>query len=384
MSQRIPLAWRQLTFEPMKLVASTGGVVVSVTLMWMQLGILASLYDSATVMHGNIVADFVVIHPQSENLRNLKAFSSRSLFRLRGHPDVTELAEFLTGNADWRVPETGNIKQIAVYGVEPEGNWLALPGIAEHANALRGDNTFLFDRNSRNVFGRVLPALAEGRAVHVEVSRRKMKLVGLTAVASSFGQEGCMVLSRANFLRVNERHAPNQLEAGFVRIRPGADREVLQAAFNQFLAPEARVLTPSQFKKMELDYWRNNAPVGFIFTTGTVVGFFVGFVVVYQILYNDVTNHLPQYATLKAMGFSDGWLLRHVIREGMYLAVCGYIPGTLCALGLYRLMHIYTGIPMGPTWSRAVTLLLLTSLMCFLGGVMATRRLREADPADVF
>lgn len=144
------------------------------------------------------------------------------------------------------------------------------------------------------------------------------------------------------------------------------------------------MLTPAEFYAFELRFWKSNSPVGFVFTTGTVVGFFIGFIVVYQILYADVTNHLPYYATMKAMGFADGFLLRLVIRQGLILSVLGYVPGSLLALGFYKVMEAGTSIPVAPTWERAGLLFVLTTLMCFLSGAMATRRLRAADPADVF
>jgi putative ABC transport system permease protein len=87
---------------------------------------------------------------------------------------------------------------------------------------------------------------------------------------------------------------------------------------------------------------------------------------------------------MKAMGFTDGYLLRLVVREGIILSIIGYIPGSLLAMGFYKAMNLATGIPIAPTWERAGLLLVLTFFMCFLSGVMATRKLRSADPADVF
>lgn len=384
MAQRLPLAWKQLTFERMKLLTAITGVMVAVMLMWVQLGILAALYDGATTIHRHLNADLVVLHPLSDTLNQVKPFSVRTLYRVRGHPDVTAVGELLVGPVQWRNPDTGEQKQIQVYGIDPEAGWLSLPGMVEHAVALREDNTFLFDRRSRSVFGPVVMAVERGERFEVEMNHRRSRAVGLTNLAASFGQQGNVITSRANFLRLHPGHPPAHVHVGLVRLRPQADVTAVQGYFRRTLAPEAVVMTPAEFTEFELRFWKTNAPVGFVFTMGTVVGFFIGFIVVYQILYTDVSNHLPHYATMKALGFADGFLLRLVIRQGFILAILGYVPGSLAAIAFYKVVQAGTSIPVTPTWARGWQLLGLTCLMCLVSGAMATRKLRAADPADVF
>jgi putative ABC transport system permease protein len=384
MPQRIPLAWKQLTFEKMKLLTAVAGVMVAVMLMWVQLGILASLYDSATVVHRGIRADLVVVHTLTDSMNQSKPFSVRTLYRARGHAGVQEVGELLLGSVTWRNPDDGSQWNIQCYGLDPEGGWLAVDGLEESAAALRAPDTFIYDRKSKPVFGKVLPAFDRGDTVEVEMSRRRVRMVGTTSMAASFGQMGNVVTSRENFLRLKGGHSADQVHVGLIRLRPGADVNAVKAELAAELSPEAKVFTQPEFAEFELRYWKTNAPVGFIFTMGTVIGFFIGFIVVYQILYTDVTNHLPYYATMKAMGFTDGYLLRLVVKQGIILSAVGYLPGTLLALAFYKAMNIATGIPVQPTWERAGMLLGLTFLMCLLSGAMATRRLRAADPADVF
>lgn len=386
MSQRIPLAWRQLSFEKMKLFTALAGVMVAVLLMWVQMGILAALYASVTEFHRHIDADLIVMHPLSENMGmgKMKPISTRTLYRFRGHPDVTEIGELLVAPVDWRNPETGEIRQIVAYGLDLDRTWLNLPGTREHAHALREADTFLFDRKSKNVFGPVLPTIERGEHLEVELNHRLARAVGLTAIATSFGQEGSIITNRANFLRFHPEFDSDQLNVGLIRLRPGADVKQIQEYYRTVLAPEAVVLTPQEFTDFELHYWKSNSPVGFVFTMGIMVGFFIGFIVVYQILYTDVSNHLPQFATMKAMGFSDHYLLKIVLRQGWILAILGYIPGSLLAIGFYHVIEAGTAIAVAPTWERAGILLVLTICMCLLSGFLATKRLREADPADVF
>ena len=115
-----------------------------------------------------------------------------------------------------------------------------------------------------------------------------------------------------------------------------------------------------------------------------VVGFLVGVIIVYQILFSDVSDHLPEYATLKAMGYSNSYLLRVVFQEAIILAVCGYIPGCLISIGLYEITRSATSLPLIMPPMRIIQTLGLTIVMCIASGGIAVRKLGSADPADIF
>jgi putative ABC transport system permease protein len=114
------------------------------------------------------------------------------------------------------------------------------------------------------------------------------------------------------------------------------------------------------------------------------MGLIVGIVIVYQILYTNITQHLPEYATLMAMGYKNSYFVWLILRQSLFLAVMGYIPGLLIALGLYYITKQATLLPVYMTVQRCLFLFLLTLFMCFFSGIMATRKLRKADPVDIF
>ncbi len=150
------------------------------------------------------------------------------------------------------------------------------------------------------------------------------------------------------------------------------------------MGPYLKVLTRDEMIQNEFAFMRRRTPIGFIFTLGTVVGFFVGFAIVYQILYTDVANHLPQFATLKAIGYTHAYLVSVVVKSSLILSVLGYIPGTLVAAGVYWLAWKATNLPMQMTWQRGLGIFLATVVMCTASGLLAVRKLKQADPADVF
>ena len=124
--------------------------------------------------------------------------------------------------------------------------------------------------------------------------------------------------------------------------------------------------------------------MGFIFSLGVLVGFIVGSIIVYQILFGDVMNSLPQYATLKAMGYRDSYVISIVIQQSAILALVGFIPGLLLSMGLYSLLATVTKLTVLMTTTRALQVLALTFVMCVGSGTLATRKLVQLDPADVF
>jgi putative ABC transport system permease protein len=114
------------------------------------------------------------------------------------------------------------------------------------------------------------------------------------------------------------------------------------------------------------------------------MAFVVGVVIVYQVLSTDVNAHLKEYATFKAMGYSNSYLLGVVFEEAIILACLGFIPGFLLPNILYVLAANATALPISMTFSRAILVSSLTVVMCMLSGAIATRKLQSADPADMF
>ena len=384
MSQRIPLSWLQLKHEKMKLFAAVAGVMVSVVLMWMALGLLQALFASAVVFHGALGGELIVIHSQYEHLLHSQPFSSRLLYRLRGSSDVQDVFSIYVQMAEWKNPWNGEVRSIQCYGVETEMPSLNLPGFAEQVQELRKTDVFLYDRVGRPRFGNVVAASERNELIEPEINRRRMTLTGLIDLGASFGADGNILVSHANFLRLFSDRKSGAIDVGVVKLQPGVSVVSAQQAFQELLGKEVRVLTREEYKEVELFYWKAATPIGVIFSAGTVVGFFIGFIVVYQILYTDVTNHLPHYATMKALGFSDHYLYRLVLEQSFQLAMLGFVPGTLTAAAMYAVLRKVTQLPMILEPTRGVALAVVTVLMCMFSGMLAIRKLGSADPADVF
>ena len=114
------------------------------------------------------------------------------------------------------------------------------------------------------------------------------------------------------------------------------------------------------------------------------VGFLIGVAICYQILYTDILDHLPQYATLKAIGYRNRDVVALVMRKALYLGALGFVVGLAVSAGLYEALHDYSGIRMQFTAGRTLVVLLSTIAMCLASAGIAIRKVVEADPAEVF
>ena len=382
----LPVAWLQLSHSRAKLLAAVAGIVFADLLMFMQLGFLASAIEISTYIHRRVRGELVILNPLTDNIEAAKAFPRRQLMRAHGHPEVETVAPLYTGIVQWRDPWTGSKRSLFVYGVVPHAQAIAVPGLAESTGPLHEADTCLFDTRtrSRKEFDMVLKKLEAGEPVEAEVNARRIKVVGTTTIGASFNVEGNLVTSDANFIRLFPERSPATIDIGVVRLCPGADLRQVKADLQRIYGSDLLVLTIDEFADREKDFLLRTRPIGFIFSVGTVVGLFVGFAIVYQVLFTDVNNHLPQYATLKAIGYTDRYLRMIVLQEALILSLLGYFPGALLAAALYVLIVNTVGLPMYMTFGRAVLIFALTVVMCGFSGLVAMRKLKQADPADVF
>jgi putative ABC transport system permease protein len=378
------VAWLQLSHGRAKLLAAVVGIIFADLLMWMQLGFRAAAIDSSLYIHEQLRGELVVINPLTEQMAAARPFPRRQLTRVSGHPDVEAATPLYTGTVIWRDPWTGAKRSLFVYGVVPFDPAIGVPGVTERAGALHEADTCLFDIRSRQEFETVLEKLAAGQPVAAEVNGRRVNVVGTTTIGASFDVDGNLVTSDANFSRLFPQRAPASIDLGVVRLRSGSDPDRVKGELQKIYGSDLLLLTTGEFKARDRDYFLRTRPVDFIFAMGTAVGFFVGFAIVYQVLFSDVNNHLPQYATLKAIGYADGYLRAVVLEEAAILSLLGYLPGAALAAVLYLLTAKVTSLPMQMTLGRGVLIFVLTVAMCSFSGLVAMRKLTQADPADVF
>jgi putative ABC transport system permease protein len=378
------VAWKQLSHQKMKLAAASAGVIVAVMLMLVQLGIRQGVVDNSVAFPKRIEADLVVVSPRTKTIFQSAQFARRLLYRLPSHPDVEGVSEIYMSTARWKNSWTKTEFPISIYGIEPTQSMIKLPGYKSKAEALRSMDRVVFDGMSRTTFGPVVQSLQEERHFETEVNQRRTHIIGAINVGVSINNDGNLFCTPTNFLRLFPNRSAGAIDLGLVQLKSGCNQGVVARQLQQLLGHEAKIVTRAQLIQSEIQFLRENAPIDFIFGMGAVVGFFIGFVVVYQILYTEVTNHLPQLATMKAMGFTDRYLLRLVVWQSLILSILGYVPGFFLAIALYSVAESQIQMPFAMTWTRGIGVLISTIVMCSLSAVIAIRKAWSADPAEVF
>ena len=382
--RRIPLSWLLLTRQPVRLLVALAGISFAGILMFMQLGFRDGLFDASVTAHRLFDADVVLISPRSASSVSMEAFPRRRLIQTLADPDVEGVTPVHWGLMLWRNPETRRNRSILALGFNPDDPFFVDPSLAQKTDALKQKGRILFDQLSRPEFGPIADWYRDGRVVETEIAGNRVRVAGLVSLGTSFGADGNLLTSTETFLDLMPQKPPGAIEVGLVRLKPGADPEQVVSRLSQRLPKDVSVLTKQGFIDFEQNYWKSSTSIGFIFTLGAAMGFVVGCVIVYQVLYTDVSDHLPEYATLMAMGYRLSHLLGVVVREGFYLAAMGYVPAYLAGQGLYWFVRDATKLPVGMDLSRALTVLVMILVMCMLSSLLAMRRLIDADPAEIF
>ena len=382
--RRIPLSWLLLTRQPVRLLVALAGISFAGILMFMQLGFRDGLFDASVTAHRLFDADVVLISPRSASSVSMEAFPRRRLVQTLADSDVDGVTPVHWGLMLWRNPETRRNRSILALGFNPDDPFFVDPSLAEKTDALKQKGRILFDQLSRPEFGPIADWYRDGRVVETEIAGNRVRVAGLVSLGTSFGADGNLLTSTETFLDLMPQKPPGAIEVGLVRLKPGADPEQVVTRLGQRLPKDVLVLTKQGFIDFEQNYWKSSTSIGFIFTLGAAMGFVVGCVIVYQVLYTDVSDHLPEYATLMAMGYRLSHLLGVVVREGFYLAAMGYVPAYLAGQGLYWFVRDATKLPVGMDLSRALTVLVMILVMCMLSSFLAMRRLIDADPAEIF
>lgn len=383
-AKKTPIAWLTLVDHPRRLLASLGGVAIASVLMFVQMGFHNGLLDSQTYVIRRLNADLFIIHRQKQAPLPQLPFPRVRVIQARGVPGVAAaypmyLQEY---GAAWKNFTDGREHPIQVFGMNPDDPVFLIPEVQRQAAALKQADTALIDSRSRRFYG------ATEAGFPAELSRRAVRIVGTFPLGADFRNDGSVIVSERTFEDALRSLDPLQrrshVELGLLKVRPGATPESVQQAVAAALPSDVLVLTKQQFIDRTSDYWTRAKPVGIVFGIGMLVGFAMGVAICYQILYIDIADHLPQYATLKAMGYSNRRLVALVLQKGFYLGALGFVPGLVASVGAYAVLQWYSGIRMELTLPRVLLVFAATVAMCLVGAVIAIRGVVEAEPAEMF
>jgi putative ABC transport system permease protein len=368
----------------MRLAAAIAGVSFANVLVFFQLGLSGGLYDSQKRPIQRINGELVMVSGRYLYLGEQLNFPRARLTQALGVEGVKAVTPLYLGLSEWLNRDTRQQKQALVFGIAPENPGLQLPELASDPLLLQRGDALLFDTRSKANAGPVAATVRREGRYETELGGVRAVVTGLFSLGLTFAADINLVTSSTNFKNYFPNQSADDIQMGVIQLQPGVDPLRVKATLATFLDPSVKVFTIEELAAAEVAYWRRNTSFGLIFGLGVLVGLVVGGIIVYQILYSDVGDHLAEYATLKAIGYSDNFVVGIILQESLILALLAFAPSLLLSLGLYGFLARSTSLMVVMSAGRALLVFGFTLGVCGISGWLATAKLRRLDPAEIF
>jgi putative ABC transport system permease protein len=372
----VPFAFRLLLHERSRLIASVGGVTFALLLMLLQIGFRNALLDSAIQLLRQVDADILVINKEKDPFLERNRMHKERLYQALSAPGVATASPLWLALLQWKNLEEETLHPIRVIGFDPNAPTFLIEQVTAQAEKLKQIGTGLLDRRSRSSYGQLPDGVAQ-------VNLREIEIVGTFPLGTDFEVDGSLLVSDETFFELT-RNSPKWIEMALLKLAPGAKESTVLEELERILPGDVRAFSKAQLIDRDLAYWRTGTPLSVILLVGVALGFAVGVVICYQILYTEVLDHLGEFATLKAMGYGDRYIQLAVLVESGLLSILGFIPSIVIGAGMLSLLGWSSGLPAGIGIADMLKVGALALSMCTFAGILALRKVRNLDPAELF
>jgi putative ABC transport system permease protein len=381
---RLPIGWLQLTHNRTRLAAAIAGVAFANILIFMQLGFRGALIESISLPYEAFNAQIIISGSDMNTLSDGSPLPRQRMFEALSVDGVASATPLYLAKLDWK-QEDGTERSMDLFGIDPAAKTFQLDEVNERLARLSLPDFVLLDRKTRNVAPQLFTDLAEGKQYRFETRGRTLTVFDTFEIGGGFAADGYMIVADQTFLKLFPQRVSGAPDHILITLLPGYNTDEVVSRLKQRLPTyDALPQTVEKAILRDQNFQTTQRPVGLIFGFGVAIGVLVGIIIVYQVLSTDVADHLREYATFKAIGYPQRFFLSIVFEEALILALFGFIPGVLISLGLYAMVSEVSGLPLVMPILRPINVLLGTFAMCGLSGAIATRRLANANPADLF
>jgi putative ABC transport system permease protein len=378
-----PLAWAQLSHQKVRTGVAMGGIAFANVLIFMQLGFVNLFAGGAILLPKHLQGDLFITNADAKFINSFSTFDRTRLYQAAAFDGIISVEPLYLKDVTWAYDKENISYATQVFAYNPQIQIFDLPEVTQQQAKLREPFTVLFDRLSRSQLGPIPAQISAKHTTSAMLNNQRVVVNGLFSLGCSFFlSEGNIITSDLNYAEMFGSRSLEQVSLGIIWVKPGTDLIALKQGIEQAV-PGVKALTHQELQTRELKFQDTN-PSSTIFNFGALMGFIVGVAIVYQVLYSDVSDHLSEYATLKAIGYSNRSLLLVIFQEAVFLAVLGYIPGFIATVGMYQLLTTLTRLELIMSINLALTVFILTLAMCLISATIASNKLRAADPADVF
>ncbi len=375
---KVPLAWRILTYDKRRTALALIGIFMAILLVFIELGFFYAVPRGGLLLYDNMRFDLLLASKEYAYQAQPGTFSIDQIERLRNAADVHQATPIYFGFAKWKGGEGGVWPDVFVIGFDPASHIFEPDSINRHTDALDRADTVLVDSATRPIFG----PLDTGRVV--EIGDYKVTIGGQYVLGTGFMGLGVLLADAQNFARLFPLRNLGIVNLGAIQLKPGVDPERAAGDLRRTIGPEVQIFTPRELEAHETAYWTTRTSVGIIFGSGLLISFVVGIMIVYQIVSTQVGRQLPQFATLKAIGYRDSGLAVTVGTMSLLIVIAGFVPALGAALGLYSVIRQETLLPVEMSQMRLAAVLASALVMALISALLSLSSLRRADPADVF
>jgi putative ABC transport system permease protein len=375
---KTPLAWHNLLHNKVRTTVAVVGVAFPLVLVFMQLGLYEAFLAGTTRLYEALDFDLVLLSTEYVALGETRGFPRSRLAQTRAARGVQEVIPLYVGFYSWRNPDTRVLRKLFVIGSDPRRRVFRLPEVTARLEALHLPRTVLIDRLTLPVFG------PQHTGVVTEVNGHRITIRGQYTLGLGFTADGGIIVSDTTFAQLAGSSLGDEVHLGLVQLAPGAVVHAVGQELRRHLPHDVEVLSRAEFEALEKRYWVQSTSVGIILGSGVLVGLLIEMIILYQILSTDVINRLPEYATLKAMGYSHGALAWIVVQYAVLLGSGGYLSGFGVACALYKAIAEAIHLPVSMDFVRGVGVGMVTLMLCMGASLLALRKVRLTDPAELF
>jgi putative ABC transport system permease protein len=374
MSLVLTLASRNLFQDRLRFVATLVGIVFSVVLVMVQMGLYLGFGRMVTAIIDHAPTDLWIVATGTKNFEDPSLIDTSIGTRVQAIDGVARVTPVVIGFADWRLP-SGSRTPIFVVGSDPRAGELEPWNVVEGSvQALSESGAVAIDRSYYHRLG------ISGLGSTAEIHGKTVRVAAVTEGIRSFTTTP-YVFCDIDHARAYIGLRANKTSHFLVRLKPGASLERIRQDV-QSAIPGVEALTPAQFRHRNRSFWLFGTGAGAALFGGALLGVIVGTVIVAQTLYSSTKDHLYEFATLRAMGCSNRYIFQVIGGQALINAGIGFGLAALIGLAVVELTA-KSALPVVVTPTLMIGLLLLTVIMCMASASAAIIRVVRTDPVMV-
>jgi putative ABC transport system permease protein len=372
----LTLASRNLFHDRLRLIATVVGIVFSIVLVTVQLGVFLSFERMVTTMIDHAQADFWIVPSETKSFEDSSLLAGRERLQALSINGVTAAVPVVAGYASWRKPNGGASTPVLVVGTPETSAGLQPWNVVEGSiHDLSMPEAVAIDQSYFDELG--IGQIGE----HAEINNQKARVVAVTKGIRSFTTMP-NVFTSIEWARAYLGVPPNEANYFILRIAPNVDAATVRSQLAARLS-DAEVLTSEQFRHRTRQFWLFDTGAGAALLGSAILGIIVGTIIVAQTLYSSTKDHLKEFATLRAIGSSWSYILKVILGQALLSAVVGFSIAASIDLALVK-MTADAALPIVMTPGLTLGLFALTVTMCVIAAISAIRVVMRIDPVLVF